>query len=131
MGELQRMQQLTPCGAVRLRAADVGTYSASMQCKQHVPCGQMRRSYHLARTRPPCTMCAGYVDQTIYDGAIGAGWGWQPYYQRYSRLAEEGKGLGGGAATCVGLTKGGGLAFTCKECHRPGAASKGLAGELL
>jgi hypothetical protein len=60
------------------------------------------------------------VSGTIYDDTVGAGWSWFPYYQSSSSLAEADRGLGGSAATCLALAKGGGLAFECRECYREG-----------
>lgn len=65
---------------------------------------------------------AGFVNQTIYDSGIGAGWGWRPYLAKNTQLqAAKGSGLNGaGRATCVVASKGGALPFMCRNCTKPG-----------
>jgi hypothetical protein len=40
------------------------------------------------------------VSQTIFNGTIGAGWGWRPYYSKNTQLLVRG-GAGGKCQPCV------------------------------
>jgi hypothetical protein len=53
-------------------------------------------------------------------GETKPGWGWFTYGQAYGRYAVANQGPGSVPATCVQLTKDGGLSFTMKGGNKPG-----------
>ncbi|KAF6266008.1 hypothetical protein COO60DRAFT_638698 [Scenedesmus sp. NREL 46B-D3] len=98
----------------------------------HPSYGVMKMEYRPVncKTGQPLKPVPGFINTTIYDEVIGAGWTFQPYLAKNQNLLARTQGVDKSTGMCASLSKGGAISFVCKRCTQAGYQPFGKAKSL-